>query len=128
VVDRLAPTVARTAAVIRKSGLWDLALIVVAFMLYYLVRGAVVERAGEATSRAIRLVELEKSLGLFWEGQMQAWIMSGEIAVRVFNVIYVWAHFPVIAVVGLWLAVMLERYGRRVWTMVMPLTLRRAQA
>src|SRR4030042_2493402 len=103
VVDRLAPTVVRTAAVIRKSGLWDMALIVVAFVLYYLVGGAGVERAGEATSRAIRLVELEKSLGLFWEGQMQAWVMSSEIAVRVFNGIYVWAHFPLVAAIGLWL-------------------------
>lgn len=102
-VDRLVPTVVRTAAVIRKSGLWDMALIVVAFVLYYLVRGAVVERAGEATSRAIRLVELEKSLGLFWEGQMQAWVMSSEIAVRMFNGIYVWAHFPLVAAIGLWL-------------------------
>ena len=102
-VDRLAPTVVRTAAVIRKSGLWDMALIVVAFVLYYMVRGAVVERAREATSRAIRLVELEKSLGLFWEGQMQAWVMSSEIAVRVFNGIYVWAHFPLVAAIGLWL-------------------------
>ncbi len=102
-VDRFAPAVVRTAAVIRKSGLWDLALIVVAFVLYYLVRGAVVERAGEATSRAIRLLEMEKSMGLFWEGQMQAWIISSEITVRVFNGIYVWAHFPVVAGVGLWL-------------------------
>lgn len=103
VVDRLAPTVMRTAAILRKSGLWDLALIVAAFFLYYLVRGAVVERAGEATSRAIRLVELEKSLGLFWEGQVQAFVMSSEIAVKVFNGIYVWAHFPLVAVIGLWL-------------------------
>ena len=41
-VDRLAPTVVRTAAVIRKSGLWDMALIVGAFVLYYLVRAVVV--------------------------------------------------------------------------------------
>ncbi len=102
-VDRLAPAVARTAAVIRKSGLWDLVLIVVAFVLYYLVRGAVVERAGEATARAIRLVELEKSMGLYWETQMQAWVMSSEVAVRVFNGIYVWAHFPLVAAIGLWL-------------------------
>ncbi|OFW64384.1 MAG: hypothetical protein A2Y74_09865 [Actinobacteria bacterium RBG_13_63_9] len=99
----MAPAVSRTAAVIRKSGLWDLALIVVAFVLYYLVRGAAIERAGEATSRAIRLLELEKSMGLFWETQMQAWVMSSEVAVGVFNGIYVWAHFPLVAAIGLWL-------------------------
>lgn len=86
-----------------KSGVWDLALIVVAFIFYYLVRGAVVERAPEATSRAIRLVELEQKLGLFWETQMQAWIMSSELLIKLFNGIYVYAHFPLIVGIGLWL-------------------------
>ena len=75
----------------------------VAFVLYYLVRGLVVERASEATSRAIRLVELEQRLGLFWETQMQAWIMSSEMLVKLFNGIYVYAHFPLVAAIGLWL-------------------------
>jgi hypothetical protein len=75
-VGRLAPVAVRTAAVIRKSGLWDLALIVVAFVLYYLVRGAVVELAGGATARAIRLVELERSLGLFQEAKMKSWVLG----------------------------------------------------
>lgn len=74
-----------------------------AFVLYYLVRGLVVERANEATSRAIRLVELEQRLGLFWETQMQAWIMSSEMLVKLFNGIYVYAHFPLVAAIGLWL-------------------------
>ncbi len=101
-VERLAPVAVRTAAVIRKSGLWDLALIVVAFVLYYLVRGVVVERAGEATQRAIRLMELEKNLGLFQEAEMQAWVMSSE------------------------LAVLLDRYGGRIWARVAPERLHRA--
>ncbi len=92
------------------------------------MRGAVVERAGEATSRAIRLVELEKSMGLFWETQMQAWVMSSEVAVRVFNGIYVWAHFPLVAAIGLWMASLLDRYGHRIWALVVPQSLRRARA
>jgi len=105
VVQRISisPGIVRTADLVRKSGLWDLALIVVAFVFYYLVRGAVVERAPEATSRAIRLVELEQKLGLFWEIQMQDWIMSSELLIKLFNGIYVYAHFPLIAGIGLWL-------------------------
>jgi len=95
-VERMASVAVRTAVVIRNSGLWGLALIVVAFVLYYLVRGAVVERAGEATQRAIRLVELEKNLGLFQEAEMQAWVVSSE------------------------LAVLLGRYGSRIWARVSP--------
>ena len=85
---------------------------------------------------------------------MQAWVISGEIAVRVFNGIYVWAHFPLVAAIGLilfnlfptapprllfwsyglidtvaaWAAVILDRHGDRVWNLVVPLSLRRAQA
>ncbi len=75
----------------------------VAFVLYYLVRGMVVDRAPEATSRAIQLVELEQRLGLWWEVQMQAWIMSSHLLVKLFNGIYVYAHFPLVAGIGLWL-------------------------
>lgn len=102
-VQRVAPRISRTAELIRKSGAWDLALMAIAFLLYYLVRGLVVERASEATTRAIRLAELEQRLGLFWEIQMQAWIMSSDLLVRFFNAVYVYAHFPLIVVVGLWL-------------------------
>ena len=102
-VQRISPNISRTAELIRKSGVWDLALIVAAFLLYYIVRGSVVDRATEATSRAIRLVELEQRLGLFWEGQLQAWVMSSELLVKLFNGIYVYAHFPLVAAIGLWL-------------------------
>ncbi len=78
---------------------------------------------------------------------MQAWVMSCEIAVRVFNGIYGWAHFPLLAVVvtgnhvildvvagtavslfGLGAAMMLGRHGERVRNRVVPLSLRRVQA
>jgi membrane-associated phospholipid phosphatase len=102
-IERLTPPISRTADLLRKSGIWDLALMAVALLLYYLVRGMVAERASEATSRAIRLVELERKLGLFWEPQMQAWIMGSETLVKLFNGIYVYAHFPLVAAIGLWL-------------------------
>ena len=219
-VDRLVPTVVRTAAVIRKSGLWDMALIVVAFVLYYMVRGAVVERAGEATSRAIRLVAAI-GLWMFFLHRSQfivfrnAFLISGGIGLILFNLfptapprLLFWgygligtvaAYSPVnydmqpaafvnqyaampslhfgwnlllaiaiicstknvllrtfavvmpiamglavvvtgnhfildvvagtaVALFGFWAAVMLDRHGDRVWNLVVPLSLRRAQA
>lgn len=102
-IQRLTPVASRTVSFIQKSGIWDLAIMVVAFLFYYLVRGAVAGRADEATSRAINLVALERKLGLFWEAEMQAWAMSSEIAIKIFNGIYVYAHFPLIAGIGLWL-------------------------
>jgi hypothetical protein len=81
----------------------DLALIVVAFIPYYLVRGMVVERAEEATDRAIRLVELEQRLGIYGKSQTQGWILSNDFLIDLFNGIYVHAHFPLMAAIGIWL-------------------------
>ncbi len=100
-VRKIAPGLRRTAHLINRSGAADFVLIVVAFLFYYLVRGAVEERAPEATSRAIHLVELEQKLGLFWEAQLQQWAMSSDMLIRAGNWIYVYAHFPLIAGIGL---------------------------
>ncbi|MDP2950297.1 MAG: phosphatase PAP2 family protein [Chloroflexota bacterium] len=101
--ERLAPAIGRTVRFINKIGLVELFLIAVAFVFYYMVRGVVAERTVEATSRAIRIVELEQRLGFFWEAQMQAWVMSSNLLVHLFNNIYVYAHFPIIVGIGLWL-------------------------
>lgn len=102
--DRVVPAVTRAVRFVNKVGVVELLIMGVAFVLYYLVRGFVVERTFEATSRAIRVVELEQRLGLWvWETKMQAWVMSSHVLVQLFNGIYVYAHFPLIIVIGLWL-------------------------
>lgn len=102
--DRVVPAITRGYRFVNKVGAVELLIVGVAFVFYYLVRGMVVERTFEATSRAIRIVELEKSLGLWvWETKMQAWVMSSDVLVHLFNNIYVYAHFPLIVIIGLWL-------------------------
>ena len=103
VAERLTLAVSRTAEIIRRSGIWDLALMAVAFMLYRTVRGLVAGRASEAISHAMHLVELEQRLGMFWEARMQAWVISSETLIKLFNAFYVYAHFPLIVAIGLWL-------------------------
>jgi membrane-associated phospholipid phosphatase len=104
VAVRVVPAVTRAVRFVNKIGVVELLIVGVAFVLYYLVRGFVVERTFEATSRAIRVVELERSLGLWvWEMKLQAWVMSSHVLVQLFNGIYVYAHFPLIIVIGLWL-------------------------
>ena len=101
---RVVPAIGRTIRFVNKVGVVELLIMGVAFVLYYLVRGFVVERTFEATSRAIRVVELEQRLGLWvWETKMQAWVASSEIVAHIFNNIYVYAHLPLIGVIGLWL-------------------------
>ena len=82
---------------------FELVLVAFAFLLYFLVRGSVVDRAGEAFDRALRIVDLQQKWGFFWEPQLQALILGSRALVQLFNAIYFWLDFPLIVVVGLWL-------------------------
>ena len=102
--QRVVPTIGRTFRFISNIGLVEIFFVSMAFIFYYVSRGLVVERTAEATSRAIQVVELEQRLGIFlWETKMQAWVASSWILAQLFNDIYVYAHLPLIGIVGLWL-------------------------
>jgi hypothetical protein len=82
---------------------FELSLVAVAFLLYFLVRGSVVDRTGESINRAVRIIDLEQKWGFFWELQFQTLVMGSRGLVQLFNAIYFWLDFPLIIVVGLWL-------------------------
>jgi hypothetical protein len=82
---------------------FEIGLVALAFLLYFLVRGSVVERVGEAHQHAIDIINFEKALGIFWEVELQGLILGKDVLVQLFNAIYFWLDFPLIAVVGLWL-------------------------
>ena len=72
-------------------------------LLYFLIRGAVVDRVEEAFARAEDVIALERSLGIFWERTMQEWILSSPPLIDLMNLVYFWLHMPLIIVVALWL-------------------------
>jgi hypothetical protein len=83
---------------------WDLSeigLVAFGFLCYFLVRGAVVDRTGEALANARDIVQLEFALGLFVEPRVQTWVLEEELARRVANFVYFWLDFPLIIVIGL---------------------------
>jgi len=82
---------------------FEIALVAAAFLLYFLVRGAVVDRHDEAFRNAQRIIDLERALGIFWEPRMQGWVLPHQPLVSVFNFIYFWLDFPLIVAFGLWL-------------------------
>ena len=82
---------------------FELTTVAIAFLLYFLVRGSAVDRTGEAVNRAVRIIDLEQKWGFFWELQFQTLIIGSRALVQLFNAIYFWLDFPLIAVVGLWL-------------------------
>jgi hypothetical protein len=86
-----------------RAGVHEAAVVVTAFLIYFLIRGSVVDRAGEAMVRGFNLIELEQNLGIYWELQMQAWILDHYWAIRAMNLVYFWGHMPLVVLLAIWL-------------------------
>ena len=86
---------------VREAG--ELLLVVLAFLLYFVVRANVIDRPELALANARDLVAVERALGIFVEPAWQSWSLEREASVRFFNSVYFWLDFPLIAVLGLFL-------------------------
>ena len=82
---------------------FELALVAVAFLLYFLVRGSVVDRYDEALRHANDVIDVERRMGIFWEPRLQEMVLGRKLLIDLFNFIYFWLDFPLIVVVGLWM-------------------------
>jgi membrane-associated phospholipid phosphatase len=83
---------------LRQSG-----LVVAAVTLYFGVRGMTEADPGPALRNAGRLMALERVLHLDWERALQQTIGAWPPAATVFNWIYIYGHWPVIAASLSWL-------------------------
>jgi hypothetical protein len=83
--------------------IFEIALVAIAFLLYFLVRGSVVDREDEALSHALRLIEIEHKTGLFWEPTLNDWVADKKAIAQFFNQVYFWLDFPLIVAIGLWM-------------------------
>lgn len=105
-VARLSPA-SRIARAVETRRLYrdlsEIGLVALAFLLYFLVRGAVVDQHEQALQNARSIIDLQRQLGIFWEPRMQAWILDKRVLVEVMNFIYFWLDFPLIVGVGLWM-------------------------
>jgi hypothetical protein len=79
---------------------FELSLVALAFLFYFLVRGAVVDRQADALNNAHRIMDLERTLGIFWEPRLQEVVLHRRPLVDLFNFIYFWMDFPLIVTVG----------------------------
>lgn len=86
-----------------RVGLHEVAIVVVSFLVYFLIRGAVVGRADEAIGRARDLISMERSLGLYVELDFQSWIAGHYWAIKAVNWVYFWGHMPLIIIAAVWL-------------------------
>lgn len=78
-------------------------LLLSAVFLYFLVRGSAESRWHEALAHANQIISLERSLGIFWEPELQSRILSNRALIDGMNWVYIWGHWPFIAAVCLWL-------------------------
>ena len=96
------PAVPNRLAVVGRAA--EEALVVTAAALcYFLVRGLVDGREALAFAHSSDLIALERRLGVFWEPTLQGWVLARPPLPTVFNWIYIWGHWPVVAGTLLWL-------------------------
>ncbi len=81
----------------------ELAAVAVAAVIYYLVRGAVADRAAEAFQRARDILELEQRLRLDWETAIHESILGSNALIDLANGTYFWGHMPLLIVLAVWL-------------------------
>ena len=81
----------------------EIGLVALAFLLYFLVRGSVVDRDAEALRNAVHIIDIERSLGFFWEPELNAAVLDNRALLQFFNAVYFWLDFPLIVALGLWL-------------------------
>ena len=107
------PLLVQLARVWRLSGRWlpngwldairQLALFAGAYYLYRIVRGIVDGQAGLAFENARHLVDAERTLGLFFEPHLQAWVEGQEWLITFCSWMYVNSHFVITTTFLIWL-------------------------
>ncbi len=97
-------------AAVRRSrgGLLQVALAVLAALVYFGVRNVTVGSRAVAFLNAGRIQRFERDLHIAWEQALQAPVAPHVALVTFFNWVYVWGHWPVIIVAS----VLLYRYRR----------------
>jgi hypothetical protein len=96
---------ARLAAITRLRALHEVAIVAIATFLYFFVRGLMDGQEARAFANADRVVEAERTLGLFHEPRFQEWALRYDWLQTLANWIYIWGHWPVIVGTLVWLLV-----------------------
>ncbi|MEI8406529.1 MULTISPECIES: phosphatase PAP2 family protein [unclassified Kribbella] len=98
----------RLAGARRRRVAWEVALILTGIGLYFGVRGLMETRVDLAYRNAERLIELERSAGVFSEPELQEAAVAHSWLVDAVSQFYIYGHWPVVGLTLLWL---LLRHG-----------------
>lgn len=104
----VAKTRATTIATIRqrfgrRSAWRELANVIGITMAYFLTRGVIRGREGDAFANAQTLIQMEQALGIYHEQALQQLALTQQWLVDFVNYYYLYGHLPVLIGVALWL-------------------------
>ena len=92
----------------RHSGGRELAVFFAGYLTYFGVRAVTEGRVDRALDNASALVDVERDVGIAWEGAIQGLVAGSEALKWTVNAIYIYGHWPVLLLAGL----LLFRYRR----------------
>jgi hypothetical protein len=78
-------------------------LVFAAALLYFAVRSATQGDASDAIARGYSVLRLERALGIAVEETLQNVVLGSRVLTTLSNWVYIWLHWPVIALTLLWL-------------------------
>jgi len=82
---------------------FEIVIVAIAFLLYFTVRGLVVDDEAAALSHALQVIDIEKDLGIYWEQRLNEAVLDHGAMIQFFNAIYFWLDFPLIVPIGMWM-------------------------
>jgi membrane-associated phospholipid phosphatase len=85
------------------DAIWQLGLFALADLCYETVRGVAEGNTAGAFANARSIVDIEQGLGLFFESDLQSWVMNHRVLVDFANFMYVNSHFVITTTVLVWL-------------------------
>ena len=100
---RFAPPPQRSRRTTALDLLVQAALVAACALLYFAVRGVTEGSTSTAVSNGYRILRLESAIGVAVEETAQNVVLSSRALTTFANWVYIWGHWPVIAVTLVWL-------------------------
>lgn len=72
-------------------------------VVYFLLRGSRPEAIDASVQRGLHIIQFEQRIGIFHEVTWQQYFLGNDLLIGLANFIYAWLHFPVMAVIAVWL-------------------------
>ena len=83
--------------------IWEVVIIALAILFYFLGRGLVENKVSAARENTYSIIRIERWLGIFREPEIQHWILQHDWLISVADSVYIYGHWPVVISTLVWL-------------------------